>query len=104
MAKMSDGGVTGSYPPWPKERKLICESRLPANAGALFPHVRIDAKRTALDVLAVGVKTDGCVTNCDTKPVGGTILSAQLFERMAGTTGLEPAASAVTGNSGSVTT
>jgi hypothetical protein len=67
-----------------------------ADAGSLL-HVRIDAKRKALNALAVGVKTVSHDRNNDTKPVGGAILFSQPLERMAGTTGLEPAASAVTG-------
>jgi hypothetical protein len=62
-----------------------------------YSHVRIEAKRKALDALVVGVKTVGYDTNKDTKPVERAILSGKLLKKMAGTTGLEPAASAVTG-------
>ena len=54
---------------------------------AHYSHVRIDAKRTALNALAVGVKTEGYDTNCDTKPVGGAILSSQLIEKNGGDDG-----------------
>jgi hypothetical protein len=47
--------------------------------------------------LSVGVKMAGYDTKNDTKPPDEAILSTQVPERMAGTTGLEPAASAVTG-------
>jgi hypothetical protein len=40
---------------------------------------------------AAGVKTEGYDTNRDTKPFDAAILSLQPLERMAGTTGLEPA-------------
>src|ERR1700680_348332 len=64
---------------------------------AHYSHVRIEAKRKALDALAVGIKTVGYDAKNDTKSVKGSILSSQALKRMAGTTGLEPAASAVTG-------
>jgi integrase len=54
---------------------------------AHYSHVRIDAKRKALDALAVGVKTEGYGTNCDTKPVDGAILSSQLTEKNGGDDG-----------------
>src|SRR5439155_3576675 len=41
---------------------------------AHYSHVRIDAKRKALDALSVGVKTDGYDTNNDTKPLEGATL------------------------------
>ncbi len=51
---------------------------------AHYSHVRIEAKRKALDALAVGVKTDGYDTNNVTKPVEGAILSAQVLEKNGG--------------------
>lgn len=43
---------------------------------AHYSHVRIEAKRKALDALAVGVKTEGYDTNYDTKQVEGAILNS----------------------------
>jgi hypothetical protein len=54
---------------------------------AHYSHVRIEAKRKALDALAVVVKTAGCDTNNDTKPVEGAILSPQDIERNGGDDG-----------------
>ena len=54
---------------------------------AHYSHVRIEAKRTALEAIAVGVKTEGYNTNCDTKPVDGAILSSQVLERNGGDDG-----------------
>jgi integrase len=45
---------------------------------AHYSHVRIEAKRKALDALAVGVKTVGYDTNNVTKPVESAILSSQV--------------------------
>ena len=66
---------------------------------AHYSHVRMEAKRKALDALAVGgIKTVGYDTKNDTKSVNREPFSLRkLLKRMAGTTGLEPAASAVTG-------
>jgi hypothetical protein len=47
---------------------------------AHYSHVRIEAKRTALDALSVGVKTKGYDTNDDTKTVDAATLSSQLLE------------------------
>ena len=55
--------------------------------------MRIEAKRKALDALGVGVKTEGY----DTNQRMGPFSPRKCLKRMAGTTGLEPAASAVTG-------
>ena len=52
-----------------------------------IPHVRIEAKRKALDALAIGVKTEGYDTNSDTKPVDGAILSSQATEKNGGDDG-----------------
>ena len=54
---------------------------------AHYSHVRIEAKRKALDALAVGVKTEGYDTNCDTKPLDGAILSSQVLEKNGGDDG-----------------
>ena len=54
---------------------------------AHYSHVRIEAKRKALDALAVGVKTVGYDTNNDTKPVEGAILSSQTLEKNGGDDG-----------------
>ena len=54
---------------------------------AHYSHVRIEAKRKALDALAVGVKTEGYDTKNDTKPVGGAILSSQVLEKNGGDDG-----------------
>ena len=40
-----------------------------------------------LDALALGVTTKGHATNCDTKPMGGAILSAQLIQKNGGDDG-----------------
>ena len=54
---------------------------------AHYSHVRIEAKRKALDALAVGVKTGGYDTNNDTKPVEAAILSSQVTEKNGGDDG-----------------
>src|SRR3981081_2923429 len=54
---------------------------------AHYSHVRIEAKRKALDALAVGVKIVGYDTNNDTKPVEGSILSSQSLEKNGGDDG-----------------
>jgi integrase len=54
---------------------------------AHYSHVRIEAKRKALDALAVGIKTVGYDTNNVTKPCEEAILSPQLHERIGGDDG-----------------
>ena len=54
---------------------------------AHYSHVRIEAKRKALDALAGGVKMESYDTNCDTKPEEETILSPQLLEKNGGDDG-----------------
>jgi len=54
---------------------------------AHYSHVRIEAKRKALDALAGGVKTVGYDTNHDTKPAENAILSPQTLERNGGDDG-----------------
>jgi integrase len=54
---------------------------------AHYSHVRIEAKRKALDALAVGVKKVGYDTNDDTKPMETAILSLQVNERNGGDDG-----------------
>jgi integrase len=54
---------------------------------AHYSHVRIEAKRKALDALAVGVKVAGYDTNNVTKPLDGTILPSQLAEKNGGDDG-----------------
>jgi integrase len=54
---------------------------------AHYSHVRIEAKRKALDALAVGVKPVGYDTNNDTKPVEGAILASQTLEKNGGDDG-----------------
>jgi integrase len=54
---------------------------------AHYSHVRIEAKRHALDALAVGVKAEGYVTNSVTKPPKGAILSSQVLEKNGGDDG-----------------
>jgi integrase len=54
---------------------------------AHYSHVRIEAKRKALDALAGGVKTAGYDTNDDTKSVGGAILASQVLEKNGGDDG-----------------
>jgi hypothetical protein len=54
---------------------------------AHYSHVRIEAKRKALDALADGVKTMGYDTNCDTKGLGVAILPSQLTEMNGGDDG-----------------
>jgi len=51
---------------------------------AHYSHVRIEAKRKALDALAIGVKKVGYDTSSDTKPLEGAILSSQAIERNGG--------------------
>src|ERR1022692_618014 len=51
---------------------------------AHYSHVRIEAKRKALDALAGGVKTVGYDTSNDTKPMEGTILTSQTIEKNGG--------------------
>jgi hypothetical protein len=50
-------------------------------------HVRIEAKRKALDALAAGVKTEGYDTNNVTKQVEGAILNSQTAEKNGGDDG-----------------
>ena len=50
---------------------------------AHYSHVRIEAKRKALDALTGGVKTEGY----DTSPLKDASLSAQLLERNGGDDG-----------------
>jgi integrase len=54
---------------------------------AHYSHVRIEAKRKALDALAIGVKTVGYDTNHDTKPPEGAIFSPQVLEKNGGDDG-----------------
>jgi hypothetical protein len=54
---------------------------------AHYSHVRIEAKRKALDALAGGVKTTGYDTSNDTKPPEGAILSSQPAEMNGGDDG-----------------
>ena len=54
---------------------------------AHYSHVRIEAKRKALDALALGVKTEGYDTKRDTKSVDGAILSSQVTEKNGGDDG-----------------
>ena len=63
---------------------------------AHYSHVRIEAKRKALDALAVGVKPVGYDTNNDTTSGELTIPSLEGVERTGGDDGTQPAASAVT--------
>jgi len=51
---------------------------------AHYSHVRIEAKRKALDALAVGVKAVGYDTKNGTKPLEGAILSSQSTEKNGG--------------------
>ena len=51
---------------------------------AHYSHVRIEAKRKALDVLATGVKKVGYDTGNDTKSPEGAILSSQSIEKNGG--------------------
>ena len=54
---------------------------------AHYSHVRIEAKRNALDALAVGVKARGYVTNNVTKPPDAAILLSQVLEKNGGDDG-----------------
>jgi len=54
---------------------------------AHYSHVRIEAKRKALDALAGGVKTVSYDTSNDTKPLKEAILSPQVLERNGGDDG-----------------
>jgi integrase len=54
---------------------------------AHYSHVRIEAKRKALDALAVGIKTVGYDTNNVTKSVEEAILSSQSLEKNGGDDG-----------------
>jgi integrase len=54
---------------------------------AHYSHVRIEAKRKALDVLATGVKKLGYDTSNDTKSLEGAILSSQSIEKNGGDDG-----------------
>jgi integrase len=54
---------------------------------AHYSHVRIEAKRKALDALAVGVKTAGYDTKKDTKPPETAILFSQVLEKNGGDDG-----------------
>ena len=54
---------------------------------AHYSHVRIEAKRKALDALAVGAKPEGYVTKHVTKDVKDAIPSLQIAERNGGDDG-----------------
>jgi len=54
---------------------------------AHYSHVRIDAKRRALDALAVGTKSEGYVTKNVTKQAQRAILPLQLLEKNGGDDG-----------------
>jgi integrase len=54
---------------------------------AHYSHVRIDAKRKALDALAGGTTSEGYVTKNVTKPPDGAILSSQAAEKNGGDDG-----------------
>jgi len=54
---------------------------------AHYSHVRIEAKRKALDALAVGIKTVGYDTKNDTKSAGETTLFSQTTEKNGGDDG-----------------
>ena len=54
---------------------------------AHYSHVRIEAKRKALDALVVGVKREGYDTNHDTKPLEEAILPSQTIEKNGGDDG-----------------
>src|SRR5262252_3007935 len=61
---------------------------------AHYSHVRVEAKRKALDALAGSAKNAETTTQIQPRRL---FLLWKSLRRMAGTTGLEPAASAVTG-------
>jgi hypothetical protein len=54
---------------------------------AHYSHVRIEAKRKALDVLAAGPKSEGYVTKQVTKQADVAILSSQISEKNGGDDG-----------------
>ena len=54
---------------------------------AHYSHVRIEAKRTALDALAAGAKSEGYVTKNVTKQVEGAIFNSQTAEKNGGDDG-----------------
>ncbi len=54
---------------------------------AHYSHVRIEAKRKALDALAAGAKTAGYDTNNDTKQPQDAVISSQAIERNGGDDG-----------------
>jgi hypothetical protein len=54
---------------------------------AHYSHVRIEAKRKALDALAEGTRSKGYVTNHVTKQLEGAILNSQPIERNGGDDG-----------------
>jgi len=54
---------------------------------AHYSHVRIEAKRKALDALATGTKSEGYVTKKVTKLAEGTILPLQVLEKNGGDDG-----------------
>jgi hypothetical protein len=54
---------------------------------AHYSHVRIEAKRKALDAIALEVKKVGYDTNSDTKPLERTILFSEAIEKNGGDDG-----------------
>jgi len=54
---------------------------------AHYSHVRIEAKRKALDALAVGGKREGYDTKSDTKPPEAAIHFSQVLEKNGGDDG-----------------
>src|SRR6476646_4139107 len=54
---------------------------------AHYSHVRIEAKRKALDALSAGFKSAGYDTKNDTEPFRAAILSSQVLEKNGGDDG-----------------
>src|SRR5258707_9438561 len=95
----SSGGPESVLIPWLKKSRgkwrdefvsqvkmQTCLSR-PQRMLAHYSHVRIEAKRKALDGLAVRVKKVSYDTSDDTKPVETAILSLQVGEKNGGEDG-----------------
>ena len=60
-----------------------------------YSHIRLDAKRTALDALSQGKGTGGYGTNNDTNELPAPIAYPQVIERMVDERGFEPPASSL---------
>ncbi len=79
------GGIASQRP----DDHERCRARLTENAGR-YSHVRMEAKRHAVDALSRGGEKQGYDTKNDTKESSGFRVAAEMMKRMVGTRRLEP--------------